>query len=1184
MLNVLFPIKWCRRSLCVLFSAGSVNVGEAIVRGSTSEIQDRVLDTLRATTTPLTPSQLRRKLPSYTLVAIGGALRELQSSGLVRQRNGAKWQVLSEATAHSAATSTPRGRKVSTEEDSGLHIGEAETDPVVAREGRWSEFRRLCLYYRDCLRIEQAKSLKVYSADRDRKYIEMPAKMDWHSPPNTSPMALTLAANQADFVTAFMRDKSNDLVIGGPVFARTGKDKETGEPYRMLVPVFLQRCSVTVVDRMLVLRPSAPFEVNEQWLKFHFKKSDAQRAFLELMGLVAADTEDDDSKPQLHEYPSLGQLYKSLQFYHRDLWADPLPCDPESPSDSSIDESGETGIFNRVILVRPGAMKYVAALDEELETLASKVDDEDLDGTALSILFPHEPPKHPATAAAGEQDRPASSNPPVASLERLNDEQIRACRLALCAPASVVTGPPGTGKSRVVLNVLGNLALRRRSGLFASRNHQAIEAVEPRLNALTEPDPLVVRLSRPFGDAGGDDLPLVLQNILSKPSTEHAESECARASDQLAECSREMADLTRELDLRFNAHVDFDRVEADFAYALTAFPELEEVVRSEPSAPSPDILRRYAHLYATQDDVGHRSIFRRVLRAILGRWARKRNWPQVCEVVLSMRQLFGAHVPPVSLEGGPPEGIAGTLEQLAAISEAIELAGRAAAARTRMEAMQPLEQIYERYLAACNRLVDRSQRALITASKSLGVLTDPEERERLGELMAGLQAYAGGSPGLRRLMRSRFSTLLSRVPLWATTNLSVSRTVPLEPNLFDLLVIDEASQCDIASVIPMLYRSRRAMVVGDPMQLPHVSKMARDVDERLRERHGLSDIRFGRYSYRVTSFFQLAQTSSTIATDHRVQLRQHHRCHPAIAQYCNESFYNETLEIMTDLRPVSGIKRSGIEWTQIADDCRAAPGGGAISDGQIQSILDHLQSMLASRFEGTVGVVSPFRAQTNRLRDTIRSHIDAPALERWNFHVDTADGFQGDERDVILLSLVGGRDMPPGAKWFYANNPNRFNVAVSRAKSLLHVFGDRQWALASDDLRHVKRLAEKVTSPEDFDPKNFRKDLVGPVWEPRLAEAMQQANLSFYQQYPACGRFLDFALLRPGLKLDVEVDGETYHRDERGERKAEDLRRDLVLSAAGWKVLRFWVYELKDDLRGCVDIVRRAYEATEHQP
>jgi very-short-patch-repair endonuclease len=76
-------------------------------------------------------------------------------------------------------------------------------------------------------------------------------------------------------------------------------------------------------------------------------------------------------------------------------------------------------------------------------------------------------------------------------------------------------------------------------------------------------------------------------------------------------------------------------------------------------------------------------------------------------------------------------------------------------------------------------------------------------------------------------------------------------------------------------------------------------------------------------------------------------------------------------------------------------------------------------------------------------------------------------------------------------------------------------------------------------------------------------------------QYPIGTRYLDFALEPEGAKLDIEVDGRRWHTDSSGNRKVSDRMRDSELRARGWKVLRFWVHELAEDMEGCVDRIER---------
>lgn len=220
-------------------------------------------------------------------------------------------------------------------------------------------------------------------------------------------------------------------------------------------------------------------------------------------------------------------------------------------------------------------------------------------------------------------------------------------------------------------------------------------------------------------------------------------------------------------------------------------------------------------------------------------------------------------------------------------------------------------------------------------------------------------------------------------------------------------------------------------------------------------------------------------------------------------------------------------------------------------------------------FEGSVGVVTPFRQQANRILDALTEAIDEKDRTRLRLQVSTAHGFQGDERDVILMSLCCGPGMPQGSLRFVSEGPNLFNVAITRARAVLHVFGDRSWALASE-VRFVRELARRGGQPPaaSAEPPPYESP-----WEERFAVALRAADIAVIPQYPVANRRLDLAVLSP-RRLDIEVDGETYHRTASGARRDDDLWRDLQLQALGWQVLRFWVYELREDMTACVERVR----------
>jgi very-short-patch-repair endonuclease len=136
--------------------------------------------------------------------------------------------------------------------------------------------------------------------------------------------------------------------------------------------------------------------------------------------------------------------------------------------------------------------------------------------------------------------------------------------------------------------------------------------------------------------------------------------------------------------------------------------------------------------------------------------------------------------------------------------------------------------------------------------------------------------------------------------------------------------------------------------------------------------------------------------------------------------------------------------------------------------------------------------------------------------------------------------------------------------------AVLHVVGNRDWALGCG-IPFVEKLA-RCTLPGQSGAERRQENPYQSPWEERLDDALRQAGIHTVPQYSIAGRFLDLAILNP-KKVDVEVDGETVHRTAGGGRKDDDYWRDLQLQSLGWKVCRFWVYELREDLTRCTQKV-----------
>jgi very-short-patch-repair endonuclease len=1115
---------------------------------------------------------------------VSTTLRAMQQDGLVAFRRQ-RWRLTQEPAPR---IGPPIGPARTTPAAVVGELSASSQDERRIQNSRWATFRRLCQYYAECVRLDQGTTIHGKDVDENQKFVCISGNLGWPDSSQRPEFSMPIPTAWSEFVQAAKR--ASHLFLGAPLNRFKWRDSSSGENVVFVSPVFLAPVEFEIDQMQLHLRLLGPIRINDGWLEKRLSNVDDRRVFLELCG------QDLDTSDRAGDEP----FYRSFRPFC-DLLAHFYPTWCMERLDvrwlttgSAVQQLQQDGIYNRAALFLPGKWRYTERLHRELLDLAWNIRDEDLDRSALRHVFPHKSPrrtKEPVHSIEGRNSTSNSDSPipldargdspdlresleplvHLASVESLNEEQIAACQAGAAVDLSVVVGPPGTGKSRVVQAVLAQAAVAGRSALFASRNHQALEAVVPRLNALVEPAQVILRLARPFGQGGDVGLQQALADLVSRPSREDAVARRDEARHRLLVSLERLNQVRAELHRYQRLQMALTDVERRLADRQACLPTgaadlLPRALGLTNAAEVTDLIAM----------LGPAPRFRfsfRWLVIMVRRWLRNRPaLTRAIELDAALKKVFAECHPmsPAELtDTRDRRTVVANLQRWLPFAQASDALRLVQQARSELEAVGNPELIYDRFQTALNHVVTVSRECLQSAADAWGAELSPDERRRLIDLWAGVQSHSADAVGveqqqLDRLMNRAFPLLVQHVPLLATTNLSAGRHLPLKAGLVDLLIIDEASQCDIASVIPLLFRCRRAMFVGDPMQLSHVTRISGALDTQLRRQFQLLDTELVRFSYRAASAFHLAVAAEQLPE--RLQLRQHHRCHPRIAGYCNAAFYRETLVVMTD-EVDRGGGACGLQWTHIPGDVEGVAGGGAVSRAQQRAIVDELKRLAREQFPGTVGVVTPFRQQANRIRDAICQEIDQAVRDRWRLLVDTADGFQGDERHIVLFSLVGGSVMPTGSLRFLTQTPNRFNVAVSRAMRLLHVFGDLDWAKQCEAV-HIRRLAS-ACGDQPVAMTGFRADLIGPVWEPKLAEALRAAGLPFEQQYPACGRYLDFALIKPGLKLNVEVDGEAFHRGPDGGLRRDDLDRDLVLIANGWSVMRFWVYQLRGDMTSC---------------
>jgi very-short-patch-repair endonuclease len=751
-------------------------------------------------------------------------------------------------------------------------------------------------------------------------------------------------------------------------------------------------------------------------------------------------------------------------------------------------DTGWHGIHGLMGLFLPSGSSFNAGAIRDLEEMA-RWPSERLAQTAAGAILGLAPP------------RKANGVTPV-NVDALNGEQIRAVENACREPLSVVTGPPGTGKSQAIVSMVGSTLLAGGSVIVASRNHQALDAVEERLKSIAPELPFSARTLDPARelDQGFSD---ILNELLGQTGPHPGG---AGPAPELAE---RLAELSARRGQALDLH---DRTTELHRQLCEEIETLELRQGFENGERSP-----------REGDRNRPGLWRRILAA-LAFWRR-----------------------PAAKEGEAARSLA-------------EIAARISELRAELAALPRPEDPVE-----LTEQITPLARRLLADTLRRRTAVDDERRLELHELRDDLIQQAS-----RQLPAEAAGAVIAHRPLWLASALGAPKRIPLADGLFDLAIFDEASQCDIASALPVLARARRAVIVGDDRQLPFISAIGLRHDRNLMLANGVPLAGTGRFAQGRSSLFDLARRTPGVA---RVTLRNQYRSAPDIVDWLNSEFYAGRLRACADVDRLRAPKgaRPGIAWTHVPPPSGVIARGQNVNRAEADAIAAELRKLLLDQgYEGSVGVITPFRHQVLAIEEGIARALPRDACERARLRVGTVDAFQGQERDLILFSPVVHRGIHASAVTFLQRDWRRLNVAISRARAVAHVFGDQDFAL-SGRITVLRKLAARAT-----DPRTPRGEGVFDSGIERVVfHALRARGLDPRPQYEIAGRRLDFALFHGEVKLDLEIDGRRWHEDVDGNRKAGDLWRDAQLRALGWKVRRFWVDELKTDMEGCLDTVER---------
>lgn len=302
-----------------------------------------------------------------------------------------------------------------------------------------------------------------------------------------------------------------------------------------------------------------------------------------------------------------------------------------------------------------------------------------------------------------------------------------------------------------------------------------------------------------------------------------------------------------------------------------------------------------------------------------------------------------------------------------------------------------------------------------------------------------------------------FRLLFQAFPIWLVNLADIHDVLPLEPHLFDLAIIDEATQCDMASSLPILQRAKRVVITGDPQQLRHLSFLSQERQTSLLAKYEIDTRHYEHTDYRNQSLLDVA-TGKIERQEQVIFLREHYRSAPSIIGFSNTHFYNNTLHIMTT-RP-----ESDEESSVILRQCAGKQTVTGTNPEEADALIADIRTLIETEKQHTnqyssIGILSPFRAQADYLTEQLGNILSPEDMERHDIMTGTAYSFQGEERDIMFISLVVDANAH-SARLRWLDKRDAFNVAITRARKKQYVYtslptGIRSTSLAATYLRYI---------------------------------------------------------------------------------------------------------------------------------
>lgn len=718
----------------------------------------------------------------------------------------------------------------------------------------------------------------------------------------------------------------------------------------------------------------------------------------------------------------------------------------------------------------------------------------------------------------------------------LSDSQERVIKNVENNKLIAVQGPPGTGKSQTIVNLVAHLIANGKTVLVASRMDKAVDVVADRLNNLGAPY-LALRAGRMNYQK---QLSLQLQELVSGKFSLDDDVEDYIFAD--VKDMRQHLDCLRETEAKCEKIIklekDWHDLKAEIAQQSVTVGDMEYIRRPLKKSEIDNINDVIKSLTENMEKSGFFASF-----------ANMSNIRQL-KKILDLRDF---EVEPENLDRLKVELDFMTQKwKLRKIESDIQKTGNLHVM------MEQIRQMKRKQGVLAGNILKSTRREALKV-----LLRDAKKVRRIKvHSMALVERRKKKSDSI--MEEEDFKPLLDAFPCWCVTTYAVSDSLPLKPGMFDVAIIDEASQCDIASCFPIMYRAKKTVVVGDDKQLPHLSFLEKAKEQSFLSQYGIPDKYQLMWRFRTNSMFDLADYYSI----NSVMLDEHFRSLPPIINFSNKEFYNDRIRVMR--------KDSSDD---VVIDMVKVPDGKVDMDAtrnlpEIESLVKTLHEIIIDDERKnpekpvTIGIISPFRAQVEQLKISVPKVLSDYMIKKHKIEIGTAHTFQGDERDIILMSWAFANNSYPQSITFL-QKPNLFNVAITRAKNKCINFVSHDLETMPDGhFRHyVSYLKEYKERKEALKNNEIDENIYKNSLEREVADAIRKLEHKVCAGVEIAGLSADLVV---DDKFIIEVDG---MEDNKKLHHMSNMKKQAILERCGFKVKRITYREWQYSAKACLDRV-----------